>query len=357
MPGTVPQSDHLSTDRLARVFDNTVATYKFYWFEAILDLFITTGKTRFDIWDIQVEMVVNSWHPVCYFHLSFGKSESLFRAIHEIQHRYDLPVLMGREDLRRWLHENRSKVYGTIRFLQLNVPYRFLMPWIRATNDLSLVERSQKFENNCPYRIWTRDGGMRIELNPLWLDYFRDNYPILKNFIYWNLALFVQGRNPNVPNVPGKLVRVEARNSLRKQHEFWDYVMDHEAQKMHCIYTGAELSKGEYDLDHFLPWSFVSHDLLWNLLPADGSINSSKSDRLPDLGEYLPGLASAQQLALRTCLENGHQPKILEDYLSLGCTVQEIADMPKAALYDCFGRVLKPLDQIARNMGFESWIR
>ena len=110
-----------------------------------------------------------------------------------------------------------------------------------------------------------------------------------------------------------------------------------------------------YDLDHFIPWSFVSHDLLWNLMPADPSINSSKSNRLPDLNLYLPKLAEAHQAALRINLEMGKQDKLLEDYLSMGHTPQEIADMDREHLMDCFFQTFTPMHQIALNMGFETW--
>lgn len=39
----IPQSEILSTGRMNRIFDNTVATYKFYWFASILGLFVTSG--------------------------------------------------------------------------------------------------------------------------------------------------------------------------------------------------------------------------------------------------------------------------------------------------------------------------
>ncbi|MFO7585650.1 MAG: HNH endonuclease domain-containing protein [Anaerolineales bacterium] len=48
----------------------------------------------------------------------------------------------------------------------------------------------------------------------------------------------------------------------------------------------ALLYKGAYSLDHFLPWRYVAHDLLWNILPASKSVNSSKSDSLPHLPRY-----------------------------------------------------------------------
>ena len=54
-------------------------------------------------------------------------------------------------------------------------------------------------------------------------------------------------------------------------------------------------------------WSFVSHDLLWNLMPTDSSINSSKSNKLPDLNLYLPKLAEAHQAALKINLGKGNK--------------------------------------------------
>lgn len=77
----LPQSANLTTRHLNRVFDKTVATYKYYWFLGILDLFVKQRKTRMNVWEIMISMVVNAWYPVNYFRLSFGKSESLYDAI------------------------------------------------------------------------------------------------------------------------------------------------------------------------------------------------------------------------------------------------------------------------------------
>jgi len=45
------------------------------------------------------------------------------------------------------------------------------------------------------------------------------------------------------------------------------------------IYTGHYIEN--FDIDHFIPWSFVTHDQLWNLAPIEKSLNSSKSNKLP----------------------------------------------------------------------------
>ena len=352
----IPQHKSLTTDALSRVFIHTTATYKFYWFIGILDLFVKKGKIKIDVWDIMIEMVANAWYPVCYFHLSFGKSESLYEAIRTIQRARHIPISLSPKELSDWLHANIRDdfVSSTLRFLMNNVPYRFLSPWIRTDDNDEMIRRSSDLENGCLYRLVKEDRTMRIELNRVWLPYLKANYRILKDFAYWNLTLFLQKRNPNVPNIPNKLIKPETRNALGKQHQFWDFVMLHGGE-MHCIYTDAELLPGHYDLDHFIPWSFVSHNLLWNLLPADSSVNSSKSNRLPSLDKYLMKLATTQQKAIRIALANSFTGKIMEDYLSLGCSLEELADMDKENLYDCFNQVFTPLNQIALNMGFEKW--
>lgn len=43
----IPQSQILTTRYLNRVFDNTVATYKYYWFLGILDLCKYSANYRY----------------------------------------------------------------------------------------------------------------------------------------------------------------------------------------------------------------------------------------------------------------------------------------------------------------------
>lgn len=352
----LPQSNTLTTRHLNRVFDKTVATYKYYWFLGILDLFVKQGKTRINVWEIMISMVANAWYPVNYFRLSFGKSESLYEAILKLQKENDIPINLGIKELTDLLQAltQRTDIRKQLNFLQMNVPFRFLRPWIDTSDDREMVKRSQTFENGCLYKLEKENGSLWIELNPIWFTYLQENYDILTSFAYWGLTNFLQVRNPNVPNIPSKLIKKEERNSLSPQHKFWDTAISN-GLEVRCLYTNKLLEVKEYDLDHFIPWSFVSHDLLWNLMPADSSINSSKSNKLPDLELYLPKLAEAHQAALRINIEKGKQDKLLEDYLSLGHTPQDIAMMDREHLLDCFFQTFTPMNQIALNMGFESW--
>lgn len=235
------------------------------------------------------------------------------------------------------------------------VPYCFLYPWINATNNSrEVMWRSQSFENGCLYSIYKEKTDFYIELNPVWDEYLHTHYKILMDFTYWNLMQFLQVRNPNVPAISSKLIRPESRSSLANQHRYWNKVIQI-GGPVRCIYTGHELHPSDYELDHFIPWSFVSHDLLWNLIPADGSINSSKSNYLPDLDIYLPKLAKLQHHSLKVSIQANYLPAILEDFLSLGYTPKEFVLMNEEEFLEVYRRTFGPMHQIALNMGFETW--
>ncbi len=280
----IPQSDNLSTNILGKIFSNTVATYKFFWFISIIQIYTKTNKQRISVWDIVIRMVANAWYPIHYFKLSFGKSDSLFSIVIALQHITQIPIDATTQAIIENLTSrfNDNKVRRLLNTLTLNVPFRFLRPWIDTSNDKEMVKRSQTLENGCLYSLHKEAGDFYIILNQAWDAYLHMHYKILMDFAYWNLSLFLQTRNPNVPAIPNKLIRPDVRSSLTKQHNYWDIVMTI-GGPINCIYTGKLLHPKDYELDHFIPWNFVCHDLLWNLIPSDGSINSSKSDKLPNL--------------------------------------------------------------------------
>lgn len=352
----IPQSDILTTGRLGKVFANTVATYKFFWFVSILQIHAKTGNLRISVWDIVIRMVANAWYPIHYFRLSFGKSDSLFEIVMKLQQITKIPIDANAETVVSGITDRLGdkQVRGLLNTLTLNVPYRFLSPWIQYKYDKDVVIRSQQLENNCLYSLCKNTDDFYIDLNPAWDEYLHNHYNILVDYAYWNLTQFLQTRNPNVPAIPNKLIRPDVRNSLAKQHEYWDMVMEI-GGPLHCIYTNKLLYPKDYDLDHFIPWSFVTHDLIWNLIPSDGSINSSKNNKLPELELYLPKLADIQYYALQTAINVNKPPKVLEDYISLGFTARELAGMSNEQFREVYNKTFNPISQIATNMGFETW--
>lgn len=349
---TLPHDNNIDTRILAQIFNNTVATYKFYWFVSILDLVVKDGKRKISFWEIIICIIAEAWYPIHYFRISFGKSDSLYVQIVKIQTLLDIPIDVDKEVLKRKIIANieNTEIKSLLRVFALNVPYRFLSPWIKYTSDKEVVDRSKRFENNCLYAI----NGESVEINPIWISYLNEHYLIMRDFTFWNLTLFLQKRNPNVPDLSSKLIKPIQRNSLIKQRNFWDqYIVINGS--IECIYTAKRLIKREYDLDHFVPWSFVSHNLLWNLLPADGGINSSKSNNLPELSLYLKPFVKIHKSAIETIYNVNPSNKLLEDYLTLYYSIPDFVHLSDEEFYDIFKNTLSPLVQIAENMGFKYW--
>ena len=108
-----------------------------------------------------------------------------------------------------------------------------------------------------------------------------------------------------------------------------------------------KLIKGNYAVDHFIPYSFVSHDLIWNLIPADKSFNSSKSNRLPILERYFEPFYQLQKNAYEIVRRRTPKNKLLEDYLT-------VLHMEEYSInHDKFKEIIQPLVLIASNNGFE----
>ncbi|MDT3401246.1 HNH endonuclease domain-containing protein [Mucilaginibacter terrae] len=337
----LPHQSDLPINLLAACFNNTVATYKFYWFLAIIGR-VENGEMTIAKHSLFAEMVAHSWYTVNYFHLSFGKQDKLQRAIEEIKVIEHLTIDAKRDLIFKHLTQSSEK--NTTKILQhfdAEVPHRFLSPWFKAGDKVLAYQYSQNLTNNCLYSVY-KD---YIEINPNWLNYLKQNAGILKDFCYWNLAVYLQTKNPNVPDIPNKLNKVPMRKALGEQRKFWDIVIN-ELGSVDCIYTNSKLTVGHYAVEHFLPYAFVSHDLMWNLIPADPSFNSSKSDKLVPLEKYFRPYFELQQTALQIIQDKAPKHKFLEDYLTI---------VPDISLFE-YDRVfdqLQPMATIAKNNGFE----
>lgn len=339
----LPDQDHLPVNLLAACFNKTSATYKFYWFLAILNR-VERGETTIHKRHLFADMIAHSWFTVNYFHVSFGKQDKLQQAIEKVKLLEGLTVDADRSYIFKSLTgSSHQATRKELWYFNSEVPHRFLSPWFRA-EDMKLAYRySQTFTNNCPYAVDKE----YITINPTWISYLNNNAGILKAFCYWHLAVYLQSKNPNVPDIPNKLIKVPVRKNLTEQRKFWDIVIS-ELGGVDCIYTNSRLQIGDYAVEHFIPYAFVSHDLIWNLIPADRSFNSSKSDKLPRLEHYFDPFFKLQQQAVEIIQHKAPKHKFLEDYLTL-FPLLETEPLQK----NRFLEQLQPLVTIASNNGFE----
>ena len=352
----LPVQQIISTRLLAQVFNSTSATYKFYWFISILEIYTNRQDRRIRFDEILTRMIANAWYPIHYFRLSFGMQDKLSENIKEIQAITNIPIDVDKETLQKLLLSSTDqRVWKLINNFSLQVPYRFLSPWISYSSDKDVIDQSANYSNDCLYSIET-NAEKAIVLNEKWCEYLLFNHRILHDFCYWNLTMYLQLKNPNVPDLANKLVKPILRNSLTSQRAYWEIVFDNQ-NEIECIYTGKKLSKNNYDLEHFIPWSFVSHDLQWNLMPSDKFINCSKSNKLPPLDVYLPKFVMQQKKALEIVFQTQPNNKRLEDFTIFGYSASDLAKMPLDSFNELYYKTMSPMVQIAENMGFEKWLR
>ncbi|WP_242835758.1 HNH endonuclease domain-containing protein [Clostridium sp. DL-VIII] len=108
----------------------------------------------------------------------------------------------------------------------------------------------------------------------------------------------MQKCNPNVPGIAMKLEAPKNRDSLREQTKIWENVI--ERKHIKDLYTGLDFTKENYDehgvlsIDHFVPWSFVLHNQMWNLIPTFKNINSKKNDNLLPFDLYIDKFCKMQ---------------------------------------------------------------
>ena len=142
----IPQAEGLATGTMNRIFDNTAATYKFYWLLSLLDMHVRERQTVMPALDVAARMVAYAWYPVEYFRLS--------------------PLLK-------------------------NVPYRFLSPWIPFTCNEDVVAKSNNPETRCPYSLHDD----HIEVNASWGDYLIANYEKMTEFVEQELCAYLKMSN------------------------------------------------------------------------------------------------------------------------------------------------------------------
>lgn len=338
----IPYSDKLPIQYLAAAFNNTTATYKFYWLLSILES-VEEGKNKVLKEALFAKMLAQAWYTINYFHISFGKLDIIEKSICDLKNIESIDIDLDRKKIVEKLCNSTNKETKTIlKHFDRNVPHWFLSPWFPKTEKEGIYEQSQRMENQTLYALFKDE----IIINPIWIPYLQKNIGILKGFCYWNLSLFLQLKNPNVPDIPNKLIKPAQRNALTKQrNQYWKIVLG-EIGCISCIYTGKKIyMDSAYAIEHFIPYAFVSHDLIWNLIPADSSFNSKKSDKLPPLDKYFDDFFNLQDIAFQVIKSKSPKNIFLQDYL----TIFPNLEMDK----EKFKNALQPLITIAHNNGFE----
>ena len=302
---TILYSNKLDVKKFENLLSNNDQGYKFFWLEAILKL-IAQNRQLFTFEDVIDEMIVGAWRMVTYYHLRLGHTvngnaesflEHAIRILYECSKKEIGNKTPSKDRLMFLIKKYQDNLMEDKLHLTDYVPYRLIKPFVEKEGKeyidrkaygrfIAYLNAFTKANHEFFYDIVDAENPLmrKIRLNEEWVNFIIQNYAVIMGWLRFNKALFIQDRNPGVPGVMYKVApeTEEKRKSLKNARELWIATVDVTGRPLYEIYTGNELSIDEFDLDHFVPRSYVSNDELWNLTPMAKNLNSSKNNKLPD---------------------------------------------------------------------------
>jgi transcriptional regulator with XRE-family HTH domain len=377
----LPKSDTVDVSALSRLFQKKTNSYKYLFFLSILDIL---KRRQFDVLspisfrEIIIEMLANAWYPHTYFKLSFGLQDKISDKLDSLNiNIFDTKIIfqdIDKKYLRRRLSD--KPINDIVLELSRYVPFLLIRPFFEQELRSSKVGQKKRtnpgddeqkiinlsgslFEINKPlYRFnanLIKDCDS-IVFNSSWLSYIETNYSIIYAWVCWEWLKYMQQHNPNIPAVANKLFPPQERVKIDpKYRNYWKSILDKTA--IHCIYSNQSISLSQFDLDHYLPWSFVAHNQPWNLIPIVPEINSSKSNHIPD-DNYFDEFVCLQHLGLCVSREimsdqqwiNYVEPYLLDLKIANGSNLIDLQLLKSA-----YESTLNPLISIAIRQGFTRW--
>lgn len=118
-----------------------------------------------------------------------------------------------------------------------------------------------------------------IVLNPRVYDFMLKYKAELEKLNYYAWARFLEQINDD--NVLVRVIdKLELATPKREDLSVYREILRREFEENTCFYCGKKLGKNIH-VDHFIPWSFVKGDKLWNFVLSCAKCNERKSNRLP----------------------------------------------------------------------------
>lgn len=351
--------------------------YKFYWLEAIVNL-ISEGiqETTFDT--IIDEMIANAWYSVREFHIHLSGIQAdglvrdgLERAVLLLTEVSDLSAGASKVEIKNAIQEHNKELKEAKEQLTNMVPYRALsgffvnsrenVNWGSVRRLTEYIRRINQVVTPLPYTLGESSKLKKeVYFNPVWMKMIQDNTVSILGWIQYEKVKWLQNNNPEVPGLIYKLSPMDEKiRKLSNVRKLWEGIMDiHEVRD---VFTGKIVIEKQYDVDHFIPWSFVMNDELWNLMPMDSSLNCSKSNRLPKWNPFFRIFAGNQYLMYKMVHERQELHKRFEscyrDNLHSIWAGQELycKGNSQEEFYNILEKNMQPVYDSAKRQGYEIW--
>ena len=368
----------LDLEGFSRMMKDPSYCYKFYWLEAIVQL-ISEDKRETTYNDIINEMIANAWYSVLEFHVHLSGiwgdgdiKDSLEKAVLKLHKLTGLPSNVSKVEIKNKIAEFDKELHGEKITLTQNVPYKALSGFANRYSEridlnssagkmMAYYNRINSIESPMPYTFGEQKGLERkIIFHESWIQMIQDNMVAILGWIQYEKVRWLQNNNPEVPGLVYKLAPLDDKmRKLGFVRKLWDGVLN--TTKIIDVFKEEPIKKESYDVDHFIPWSFVMNDELWNLMPIDSSLNSSKRNRLPQWDKFFIRFAQNQYTMYELVHEKAGIRKLYEscyrDNLHSIWASQELyrKGNSREEFYEILERNMRPVYDSARRQGYEVW--
>lgn len=351
--------------------------YKFYWLEAIVDIISEDIQdTTFDV--IIDEMICNAWYSVREFHIHLSGIQAdgfvrdgLERVVIKLAELSNLPSNASKVEIKNAIHKYYGELKPFKEQLTNMVPGRALagffskskeeVPWGSVHRLTEYIRRIDSTVIRLPYTLGNSSKLKKeVHFNSDWMHMIQDNTVNILGWIQYEKVKWLQNNNPEVPGLIYKLAPMDEKmRKLNHVRKLWEGILN--VIEVKDIFTGKLILTKQYDLDHFIPWSFVMNDELWNLMPMDSSLNSSKSNKLPKWDPFFIIFAENQYGMYHLIHEKEELYKRFEacyrDNLHSIWASQELyrPGNTKEEFYNILQKNMQPIYESARRQGYEIW--
>ena len=369
--------NRLDIEAFSQMMKDPSYCYKFYWLEAVIHLISRgIGDTTFDA--VIDEMICNAWYSVREFHIHLSGLQAdglvrdgLERAIMRLTDLSDLPANASKTEIKNSIRRFNKDLKPFKEQLTNMVPYRALagffsrddqkINWGSVRRVTEYIRYINESVTVLPYTLGDSSRlNKEIHFNPEWMDMIQDNTVNILGWIQYEKVKWLQNNNPEVPGLIYKLAPMDEKmRKLAHVRKLWNGILS--CCPVRDIFSGRPEAKDRYDVDHFIPWSFVMNDELWNLMPVDSSLNSSKSNRLPMWDPFFHHFAGNQFILYSLIHENDQIHKLYEscfrDNMHSIWAGQELyrKGNSREEFYNILEKNMRPVYDSARRQGYELW--
>lgn len=249
------------------------STYKFGLIKSILDNLFNSERDDYSLFlsyeDLFGKFSENYWNLIIKYHLrqlrsdgrsEYTKIEQIFMKLIETEPGYanlqftSIPEKTKNTIIKQVSTDCRNNVIGA-----LHIDFQ-----------------------NCLYAFDLKGDG--LFLNPYAFDFMLKYKVEIEKLNYYAWAKYLEQIKENEAVVTKLLDKLELATPQRSDLSVFRQILYQEFEQDVCFYCGRKLHK--IHVDHFIPWSFIKEDKLWNFVLACPDCNERKSNKIPGM-EYV----------------------------------------------------------------------